>query len=126
MLTPQFEYFRHHDVAQLTSPRYVGEMLFSDSFDQLPTTRGLPHCSSGADVHVRMWEAPDSCRRVWGDLFHRPQCLGAARAATLLDTVRFVTKEAACEAHVTLAKLTNRIARRTPSRPGSAARSTQS
>ena len=111
---PQFEYFRQHDVIQLTSPSYSGDMIFSDNMDVLPPIRDITTpLPEECALHVRMWESPDSARRVWGevscrlDVLQRPPGL-----AGVLDIVKIVLREAACEAHVTLAKLTARIASR--------------
>lgn len=68
-----------------------------------------------------MWEASESSRRVWGELQHRADVLGAGTAA-MLDILRFVLKEVACESHIPLAKLATRIAHRERSRPASASR----
>ena len=108
----QFEYFRRHDVAQLASFGYPGEFLFSDHGDT-PPLRAVPAAPQAVDLLVRMWESPESSRRVWGELVSR--AVPESTVAQLLDTVRFVVKEAACEAHVTLAKLTSRIAARSSS-----------
>ncbi len=115
----QFEYFRKHDSSLLTSSSYAGEMFFSDNFDAQVATRGIPvPPSPDCALRVRLWESPDSCRRVWGDMYHRGDVLPGDASQALLDLFRYVVKEAACEAHVTLAKLCARIAHRS-TRPGS-------
>eukprot|EP00047_Mylnosiga_fluctuans_P020742 m.95916 g.95916 ORF g.95916 m.95916 type:complete len:829 (-) comp8614_c0_seq2:391-2877(-) len=113
----QFEYFRQHDTKLLTTPAYLGDLHFSDTPEVPPPTRSLPSAlAPDCTVRVRMWESPDSCRRVWGDV---TVCDVAMSVPAVLDIVKYVVKEAACEAHVTLAKLSSRIAHRS-ARPGSA------
>jgi hypothetical protein len=118
----QFEYFRQCDVARLAMAGFPNEFLFSDSLDSFPACRSVPPLPSGSPLlHVRMWESPDSCRRVWGQAHHDPSL--PCEMAALLDTLRFVVREAACEPHVTLARLSVRLAHRgTGSRPASAGR----
>jgi hypothetical protein len=91
-------------------------MVFADTIDAdaLSSTRAVRAAPpAGCTLHVRMWEAPDSRRRVWGSVTHPGDMLaGAGDVAGLLDLVRFIVKEAACEAHVTLVKLSSRITHR--------------